>query len=362
MVQSSIVQAMRSWTEDGTWERAWSEWQLVIALILKGQDVKGAKLLKHLQDSDNNPISDNLMHLTAARMLYQNGYLKEAIRYYGKIEKGSDYWFEAQEELGWAHLRMGQPQNTLAISQSLLPGVFEPDIGPEVLYLTALSNLKVCDYTEVSKNLTEFKKRFRKKASILIELKETPENDATERLITRLGRGRTTMASLGGAGVRLPRYSTRDEYLHYLVKRKLKLDKEAAVASKLYSQSISEGTALVGFQAKMEKFKKNVAKRARASYSAVLDRLKTLADEEVREIHDVLKKMQIVEAELITQLAMAERVIKDSSQKAKVKAGTTGSKDRYTLKFPFEGELWFDEISNYKVDLAKGCQALTKEI
>ncbi|MCB0377061.1 MAG: hypothetical protein KDD33_01085 [Bdellovibrionales bacterium] len=346
-------------TTKGTWERNWSEWQYVTSLISEGEDVKAAKLLKHLQTvTENNPVSQNLMNLTAARLLYQNGFLNDAIKYYGKVEKKSDYWFEAQEEIGWSYIRLGQPQNTLAISQTLLAKDFTADVGPETFYLTSLAQLKTCDYTELSKLLKEFRNRFQSKAQRMLLMQKTPESQATRKLFSLLKESRTQMPALGAYGSEVPRYSTRDESLFYLVQREKKLAHEADVARKLYSSSLSGGTAQVGFQAKMEKFKKAIESRARVSYTAALGRMQELAKQEVQEIGDILKKMQIVEAELIQQLAMAERVIEDTQGKtASVKKGSTGSQAKDTVQFPFEGEVWFDELSNYRVDIAKGCQS-----
>lgn len=346
-------------TTSNTWERSWTEWRFVTSLLMKGEDIKAAKLLKHLQAvKKNNPVSQNLMNLTAARMLYQNGYLSQALRYYSKIPKGSDYWFEAQEEMGWAEIRLGKPQNTLAYTQTLLTPAIEPDVGPEAFYLASLANLKICDYMEVSHVLKEFRTRFRRKAAQLLKLKESPGQASVEKLFTLLKKERVSMPQLGAAGRELPRYSTRDENLFYLVNRQASLESEAEIAKKLYSQSLSEGTSLVGFQAKMEKFKQTIQGRARNSYTASLNRVKELASQEINEISMVLKKMQIVEAELIQQLALSDRVISDTKgMKKNMKKGTTGSQDPYALSFPFQGEIWFDELSNYKIDVAKGCQS-----
>lgn len=346
-------------TSKGTWERSWTEWRFVTNLLFQGEDIKAAKLLKHLQSvTENNPVSTNLMNLTAARMLFQNGYLTEAIRYYEKVAKGSDYWFEAQEEMAWSYLRLGQPQNTLAHSITLMTPDFAADVGPEAFYLTSLGNLKVCDYTAVSNNLKDFRARFQAKAKALIDIKNGEGKDNVQKLMTALSGGRKQMTELGSAGQSLPRYSTRDEALFFLVQREKRLRAEAQKASELYSQSLSEGTSLVGFQAKMEKFKKFVNQRAQQSYNASINRIQTLADNEITEIHDVLKKMQIVEAELIQQLALAERVIEETqTAQRSVKKGTTGSQAKDSLSFPFQGEIWFDELANYRIDIAKGCQA-----
>ncbi len=346
-------------TAANTWERSWTEWRYINELLLTGEDIKAAKLLKHLESvKENNPISSNLIHLTAARMLYQNGYLTQAIDYYSKVEKASDYWFEALEEMAWAELRMGRPQNTLAHTQTLLVPALAADVGPESFYLASLASLKVCDYTEVSKILKSFRTRFQAKAKVLLALKEQPQNKATQKLLNHLSTKKISTLELGSDATLIPRLATRDEELFFRAGRAHALRLESQKADQLYAQSLSEGTALVGFQANMEKFKNQIASHSQQSFNQALDRLKTLADQELKEISTTLNKMQIVEAELIQQITQVERVITATGKdKQNIKKGTTGSKAKDTLSFSFKGEIWFDELSNYQIDIAKGCQS-----
>jgi len=164
------------------------------------------------------------------------------------------------------------------------------------------------------------------------------------------------MSKLGAHGSLLPRLSTKDEYLFYLAQRSQRLGEEAKTAGILYSQSLSQGTAFVGFQGPMEVFNNGAKKRAAESQSAALSRIKTLAAIEIDEIKGVLQKMQIVEAELIQQLALTDRMIADSAGLSSIQKSSSLGKKRFSLKFPFDGEVWFDEISNYNVNVAKGCQ------
>ena len=344
-------------TSANSWERHWIQWNYITSLLMKGGDAKAAKLLKHLQGvTENNPVSQDLMNLTAARMLYQNGYLIESIRYYKKVKKGSDYWFEALEEMGWTELRLGQPQNTLAHVQTLLAPDFESDVGPETYYLASLASLKICDYEVVSKTIKSFKNRFQARVKKLLKLKEQPETRAFGKLFSELTKGRTGRTSLGGFSPDLPRYSMRDENLYFLVQRQNQLDREAETAKKLYSQSLSGGTLTVGFQAGMEKFRTEISARVRKNYNMVLGWVKILADREITEISKTLKKMKVVEVELIQQLSLVERVIVDTKElKARAKKGTTGAQGKYTMSFLYRGEWWYDELSNYQVNVNKIC-------
>lgn len=355
-LSSQQAEALLRKTQDGTWERDWLQWQFAVALISEGKDILGAKILKNLTAKASPKVSKDLLWLTAARVLYQNGFLTESIQYYDKIQKASEYWYEAHEEKGWAYLRKGQPQNTIAITQSLLLDSLAADIGPMPFYQGALADLKVCSYSDVAKHLESFKARFSEKGKILQSLSRQGDTPDANLLIQKLQKGRISMADLGGAGARLPRLSSRDEYLFYLAQRSFRLEQEAQTAKVLHSQSASQGTAFVGFQGAMEEFSNKAKSRATISRGAALSRLKALASDEIREIQGVLQKMQIVEAELIQQLALSDRLIKDNVGLNSKQKGTTGSSRRFTLKFPQDGEVWFDEISNYKVDVAKGCE------
>jgi len=293
-------------TRENSWERDWLQWQYAVALVEEGKDIKAAKILKNLTAKEKSKVSKNLLWITAARILYQNGFLTEAKGYYRKVKKGSPYWFEAQEEIGWTSLRKGEPQNALAVTQSLLLDSLAADIGPMPFYQAALADLKICSYTDVSQTLNRFKDRFSKKALALIQLKEQGDTPASKKLLSHLQKSRVNMSKLGAHGSLLPRLSTKDEYLFYLAQRSQRLGQEAKTAGILYSQSLSQGTAFVGFQGPMEVFNNGAKKRAAESQSAALSRIKTLAAIEIDEIKGVLQKMQIVEAELIQQLALTE--------------------------------------------------------
>jgi hypothetical protein len=81
----------------------------------------------------------------------------------------------------------------------------------------------------------------------------------------------------------------------------------------------------------------------------------------VAETKEILRKMHIVEAELIQQVSLAERVAKQTKGlNIPEKRGSTGAKGTDVLKFKAENEIWFDEISNYKVDVKNGCHGRKK--
>ncbi len=355
--QADMVKELIKKTQIDTRERAWLSWQLVIALA-QGQDAGIAgKALAVLMKAPNNPVSQDLMTMTAARLLFQNGFLDAAVKYYEKISKNSDYWFDAQEEIAWAQIRKGEPQNAIALTKTLVAPAFSSQVGPEPFFLRSLSQIKVCDYPSVVSTLNDFRNRFKPRATELKKLTESASTPAVARLVERLKKGPAKLTDLGPDASVLPRFVTRDSALVQNVAAEKALEAEAKLAGELYARSLSGGTATVGFQGRLESFKKAVDTRTQAARSATYGRVKSLAEEEIAEISTMLQKLHIVEAELLQQISISDRVISATQGRSTQKLGTTGSQAKDKVWFPVEGETWFDEYSNYKVDIKKGCAA-----
>lgn len=344
-------------TKLDTRERAWLEWEMALGLALQGDITKAAKILSHLMQDKTGLISPDIQYVTAARLLYQQGYLAPAIGYYQKIDKKSEYWFTAQEEMAWSYIRKGEPQNTLAVTQTLLHKDFAPHVGPEVLFLRALANLKVCDYPAVIGAINSFRERFKERSKVMVTLAESGQSPDIDKLLAALRKGRVKLLSLGQSAGRIPRFVSRDEVLLGLVQAQMRLEQEEKTAGEIYARSLTGGSDQVGFQGRLEELRFGAEARQQSAKSAIFNRIKDLASEELQETQNILQKMHIVEAEMIQQIAQAERVIQASTKQLIEKKGSTGSTDKFSLKFPFDGETWFDELANYKVDVKKGCQA-----
>ncbi len=351
----AIESLLRKSSED-TEERAWLEWQLALHFALNGDAAKGSKVLSLLMKEKENFIDPNLMNITAARMLYENGYLDAAVKYYKTVPKKSDYWFTAQEELAWSYIRRGEPQNTLAVTKSLVQPGFKALIGPEAVFLRALSQLKVCDYKGAAKSLVDFKKYFRPKAQNLESLMADNQKPIEYFFNLLEEKGRMPLAKLKSKAYELPRYVTRDEVLYILSQRAFGLKKEAKKADELYSRSLAGGTAKVGFQADINDIKVGTQNKFQTAKNAFYNRVKSLATEEITEINQILQKMHIVEAEILQQITVSSDIASTDRSMFDKKKGSTGSEAKDVLRFPATDEIWFDEISNFKIDVKKGCQ------
>ncbi len=327
------------------------DWQLVIAYSLNDQADRAAKLLATLMKSSFSPVSKDLMQITAARLLFQNGYFDAAVKYYEKVSKGSDYWTEAQEEMGWAYIRKGEPNNAMAVSQSLVSSSLNFQVSPEAFFVRSLSQLKVCDYTGVIDTLRIFPKRFKDRTKNLEAISSTPATQDVDKGIALLKVKKIQVQDLGRSGQGLPRRFAHDDRLYQFAQAQKHLEDEAQVAEVLYAKSL----ALTGLQGSFEKLKQNTLQRSQMAKAAAYSRVKELAKEEVFETKEILRKLQIVEAEVIQQVSLADKIAKNAKGNDE-KKGVTGYKGTADImKFPAEDEVWFDELSNYRVDVKKAC-------
>ncbi len=350
-IEELTAMSMRAPSESR--ERAMLEWQLALAYALKDQADKSAKIMASLFKSKNNPIALDLMHITVARMLFQNGYFEPAFRYYDKIPKGADLYLEAQEEKAWAYMRRGEPQNTLAVTQTLVSPVLRGQISAETWFLRSLAQLKVCDYLGAVQSLNSFPKEFKDRTVALEALGSGKAKPArVQKVLERMKDKPMSFGDMAQMAGPMPRALPRDEKTKYLLHVQRVLEAEAASAEKLYGLSLK----VAGGQEPFEELKNKISQRLELTKNESLARVRALAAREVEDTRKIVSKMHIVEAELIQRIDAAPKVSKQLAA-ADVKKGSTGSVAKDTLTFPLEKEFWFDELTNYRVDIKKGCQS-----
>lgn len=340
---------------EGSEARARIQWKLVIALSLNDQAEEAARLLAQLMKMKSPPVSQDLMNLTAARLLYQRAFFEAAAKYDEKIPKGSDLWTQAQEEMAWAYVRKGEPNNALAVTKSLVHPTFSGDVGAESFFLRSLAQLKVCDYDGVVKTLGDVSPRFKARTLTLDKLARETQGPAVEALMAGLRSGKARTSDLGPHLENLPRFIHRDERLRQLARAEVVIEQEASVAAKIYGRTL----ALTGLQSRFETLKQGLEARAKMARASSLARVREMAEREVKDTRQLLQKMHIVEAEVLQQVSIADKIAKASSSGAvREFKGTTGSNAKTALRFPAEKETWFDEIGNYRLDVRKGCQVV----
>jgi tetratricopeptide (TPR) repeat protein len=333
-------------------ERALMDWNLAIQYGSKDEVKKAAVIVSALMKAKNNPVPEDLLTVTAARLLYQSAYFEAAEKYYDKIPKSSDYYFQAQEEKAWSFLRRRQPQNALAITQTLVNPVLSGQIEPETWFVRALAQLKTCDYPAALETLRAFPTEFKVRTVALDKLTKEAKTEEVLKALDLIGKNTLNLPALVKISKNLPQGMVRDEILRQLVKTQQIFEGESKAV-----ETLTAAMRDIAARAEFETLKNSATMRAAQALSNTIDRVKKLAQVEVDETKAILNKLHIVEAEIIQQVETASKVAKSAPAQEDIKIGTTGSVAEDVLKFPFQKEFWFDELTNYKVDLKKACQA-----
>lgn len=336
-------------------QRAILEWQLALNLGMRGDTKKAGQVLAHLAKIKNSPVDDDLVTMTAARLLYQSGFLDAALKYYEKVSKKSDYWFQVQEEMAWTYMRKGEPQNAIALTKSLTYPNFKGLVGIESYLLDAFSRLKVCDYTGVLKTMAAIKPQFSDHLIALEKLAADGHQPAVEKLAAALQQGSVSVEKLGPVAHSLPMMASKDEALSLLVRSQKALEAEAAVAETLYSHSLTFGN----LQGQFETLKNQIKSRAEMTKGAFYQRVQELAKTELADSKQVIQRLHIVEVEMIQQVDSSDKLSKKLGT-AEPKVGSTGTTSKYAMSFTNDKEIWFDELSNFKVDMKNGCAKRTQ--
>ncbi len=250
--------------------------------------------------------SSDLSTMNQARALYENNKLEKAIDLYTKIKPSSDFWLESIEERAWAKTRLGQFEPALADLKSIASSVWSSQVGPETYMLSTFVSLKICAFKDVSKKISIFKKEVSPRVDILEKLKGGEISEAQWTVLGQLKDSQLNMVNLGKLVDQFPRYFFRDKELVSQIKSNQK-----------------------------EKIK---------------SRLQQLATSDLDEIELNLKKMKIMEVELIQNVMTMDENTKSKKERL---AFEKVDKNK-AISFPISNdEVWLDEVGHYQVKAQK---------
>jgi hypothetical protein len=245
-----------------------------------------------------------------ARVAYEKSDLQTALNYYNKISVGSDYWVEALEEKAWTQLRQKNTNEATSLSKTLLSEVLSPLLGPEAYFLQSLIEYRLCDYRSIFKTIKLFKTRYAERTKEVQALADSGNNKALGKaikvLFAKVGDLSALKAESFGAEIQyLPRYFYRDQSVLIAVK------------------SQNQG--------------------------GIVNRIRELAKQDLNEISDILRKLQLVETQVVQQVYAYENQLSEK-RKASFKNKGYNSDEMY---FPYDGEIWLDEIDQFQSSTEK---------
>ena len=348
------------------------QWQMVLVLAVNGQLVEATRQLQSLMRVKRLPVSRSLLNLTAARIFFQLGSVNQALSYYKKIPKSSDYWLTAQEEIAWTHILNDEPQKALGYTHTLMHPVLANQVGPEPSYLHALASVKVCDYEEALKTVRTFKAKFETRIKSLLFLQRTGRTKSILHLMQLFSQTKKMPLSLTRLGWRakyLPTFIYRDRLLFRWQKKRRYLIREARRIKRLslsisQRESSSSKQEMNYSQAFFKQLEDTIQGKLARQDQRFTQRVEELAGYDLKDIHQTIKKLQIVEAEVLQ--FVTEKFTSQKIQKAYLERRKEPQSYLEAIKDIYRGqshqlvfkdkprELWFDELGNYRVH-TKGC-------
>ncbi len=258
-------------------------------------------ILSMLPALAQSPQAEDLRLLTEARILFAKDKLDESLEVYSKIPVSSDFWLDSLEERAWVHTRQKNYEKALGELKSVANKVWAPQTGPETMMLSAFVSLKICAYKDVLEKIEQFKSRMIPRVESLEGLMSQPNSPRLRKHLEKAAKGDLRLSNLGSEAEKFPRYFYRDIDL------------------------------LTAFR--------------NGDQNQVNARLKSLAERDLDDIQKNLKKMKVIEIEVI------QRVFTQDELKMGKKNLNFEAYDRNSqVSFPVsDDEVWVDEVGSYEV-------------
>ena len=265
------------------------------------------------------------LDLTSARILYQAGQLKAAVDFYLKIPNQSTSYLIAREELAWAYLRLNDSAHLRGEIMAFFTPALQERFQPEVYILRAISDLKLCFYDRMDKDLADF----------------TKANLQSAKAIDQAMSATTPPAPLNP-----------DIYSKMAESTARNLQSELQQLNQLGEQSIGAVLPAVGEQKHWKEYQANLQANLNKA-------LKNKSDEYIRQwknqrlaLQESIRKMRFVKVEYISQVRSAEMHAREVVDKKNslasnsnfLPAAAVTKNEPEMLNFPADSELWPDEF------------------
>jgi hypothetical protein len=281
----------------------------------------------------------NVVELDVARAYYSAGDYGNAIVWYAKIDRASDWWLDAQFERAWAHFRGNDTNGALAMLYNHQSPFFEDLYQPEVDLLRAYSFFVMCKFPEATKAMDAFAAKYEPIKAELASLSVTPEQAFED-----------VVAFRAGKPTRIPPYLLR-QYQHE--QRLDDAEKVVAQADAELEKAAALGGRAGALAADFVRGQRDA--RIRAEGNRVLARV----DRARAELDSFLSGLEITRLDL---LALETKMYERAAATGVLDYGANVDRLKQLRKtkkgfrvWPWQGEYWADELGWYVFSAAPDC-------
>ncbi|MBO9665199.1 MAG: hypothetical protein J7501_00095 [Bdellovibrio sp.] len=289
---------------------------------------------KKLENKTISAESEAKNKIKKARELFAKGKFDQSLELYNQIPKGSDYWFQAVEEKGWAYFRKNDSEKAIAQSKTLISPQFAEVVNSEAFLLQSLANLKICNYKEVFNTTQMFKEKQRERIASVQILSKEGFSDSFINVLKKVNKFPLQASDVGESLVDMPVLYYKD------------LELQRQMLRFKVSQKAMEILRDNGTQAKLQG---QLDKINQEAFGKMKLRLKALASQETQDNKKVVAKLNLVEVEAIQRIHTDQQLDKKAFTENKFRETTDDQ-----LVFMDDGKPWIDELDKYDV-VTKSC-------
>ena len=323
--------------------RAEIYWALSVGAS-KINDLRLAEIyIRDLKGLDQKYIAPDKVEMQYARVLFQKNKLNEAIDSYSLISKQSEFWLEAIEERAWAYLKLGNYDKARSDVTTLMAPTFKDYATAEVFVLAAITNLRICDYPQILKDNKRFKETHSERIQEIELLAEKGSNSKIGEILEKMDQTGADLSAAAGKLKYLPRLALRSSKFSFAVNQRAQLVRELQTA-----KDLSERLNTLGGNVNLAKLQDWAKWQSQKDRTQSLRELKSLAKAEIKDYRININKLKLAEVEVIHHMNIDDSLKGRRGDLGDVSYG----KDK--LIFPYDDEVWIDELDNYQAQV-KDC-------
>lgn len=281
----------------------------------------------------------NVTELDVARAYYSAGDYGNAIVWYAKIERESDWWLDAQFERAWAHFRGNDTNGALAMLYNHQSPFFADRYQPEADLLRAYSFFVMCKFPEATKEMDAFAAKYEPIQSEIDGLSLTPEQAFAD-----------VVAFRAGQPSRIP------PYLLSQYRQEARLDAAEATVARAEAE-LKKAAALGGRAGQLASDFVSGQRDARIRTEG--NRILARIDRARGELQSFLSGLEITRIDL---LALETKMYERAAATGVLDYGANVDRLKQLRKakkgfrvWPWQGEYWADELGWYVFSATPDC-------
>ena len=311
------------------------------------------------------------IQINIARSYYATNNFPKAIFQYTTIPRASIYWLDSQFERAWAHFRIGDMTGTIGLLHTLNTGYFADQYYPEAELLRIYALLKLCKFPEANQQIDLFQQRFSGQKDQLLEFAALSAEDSYHQLradLLALREHQDKLTEQTDLTIELPTLG-----LSTASNPSTKLP--AMVSSNLLRESRFEQSvrAIDGADDELKRLQNpSISSRSFAMLGMKLvserriellqqehKRISTHINDRATELKQMLSGTELTKLDI---LELKTQMLEQASLDGKMEEARRTAKRKKRRKssqqiWPYDGEIWADELGYYQVKTKSECPA-----